>query len=85
MRKEELISMTIAEMLGQSGILTILGMAVVFGFLTIMVFCVSTMGKLFQAREAAAAVAVPVSQAPAAGIALATIAAITAAVLEYRK
>jgi oxaloacetate decarboxylase gamma subunit len=38
--------MTIAEMLGQSGILTVLGMAVVFIFLWIMIILVSLAGKL---------------------------------------
>ena len=38
--------MTILEMLQQSGILTILGMAVVFTFLTIMVFVIDLIGKI---------------------------------------
>jgi oxaloacetate decarboxylase gamma subunit len=41
--------MTIAEMLGQSGVLTLLGMSVVFGFLAIMIICVSLTGKLIHA------------------------------------
>ncbi|MCQ2576835.1 MAG: OadG family protein [Treponema sp.] len=31
--------MTITEMLGQSGLLTLLGMCVVFGFIIIMIIC----------------------------------------------
>ena len=38
--------MTIVEMLGQSGSLSVLGMGVVVGFLVIMVFCVSVMGRI---------------------------------------
>jgi oxaloacetate decarboxylase gamma subunit len=38
--------MTIVEMLEQSGILTLLGMAVVFAFLWIMIVCVNLVGKL---------------------------------------
>ena len=36
--------MTIMEMLGQSGILSLLGMGIVFGFLIIMIIAISTMG-----------------------------------------
>jgi len=43
--------MTILDMLGQSGVLTVLGMGVVFGFLIIMVVCVSVMGKIIQGLE----------------------------------
>ena len=38
--------MTIIEMLKQSGILTVLGMTVVFVFLWIMVICINITGKL---------------------------------------
>lgn len=38
--------MTIVEMLGQSGILTVLGMGVVFAFLAIMIFCMNLSGKI---------------------------------------
>jgi oxaloacetate decarboxylase gamma subunit len=79
--------MTIFEMLGQSGVLAVLGMSVVFGFLVVLVVSISLAGKLIQAlgwnREEAAG-------APAGGAAGtagqgAVIAAITAAVNEYRK
>lgn len=38
--------MTITEMLEQSGILTLLGMGIVFAFLTIMIICISLVGKI---------------------------------------
>ena len=40
--------MTIFEMLEQSGILTVLGMAVVFIFLWIMIVCISFAGRIIQ-------------------------------------
>ena len=43
--------MTILEMLEQSGILTLLGIGVVFGFLIIMVVVISQVGKLFRAEK----------------------------------
>ena len=81
--------MTIAEMLGQSGVLTILGMSVVFGFLAVMIVCVSLTGKLIHAIGADKDViqsAAPVS-APDSGVANAgaVTAAIAAAVAEYQK
>lgn len=41
--------MTISEMFGQSGVLALLGMAVVFGFLTLLIICISVMGKIIHA------------------------------------
>jgi oxaloacetate decarboxylase gamma subunit len=38
--------MTIVEMLQQSAVLTVLGMAIVFAFLWLMVVCVNLVGKL---------------------------------------
>lgn len=38
--------MTIFDMLGQSGVLALLGMGTVFGFLVIMVISISTAGKI---------------------------------------
>jgi oxaloacetate decarboxylase gamma subunit len=84
--------MTIIEMLGQSGILSILGMGVVFGFLVIMIICVSLSGKLIHALgldkdvlpSAPAATAAPAAAAVTT-INEAEIAAISAAVSEYRK
>ena len=77
--------MTILEMLGQSGILSILGMGVVFGFLVIMVICVSVMGKIIQVIEGKGA-GEPRSGASQTGANAASVtAAIAAAVNEYLK
>ena len=80
--------MTIIEMLEQSGVLTILGMAVVFAFLWIMIICVSFTGKLVKAfgldREKGQENNQRIegtSGNPAPGV----VAAITAAVSEFRK
>ena len=40
--------MTIFDMLGQSGVMTLLGMGVVFGFLLLLVICVSLVGMVFK-------------------------------------
>jgi oxaloacetate decarboxylase gamma subunit len=79
--------MTIVEMLGQSGVLTLLGMGVVFGFLAIMIVCVSLTGKIIHAVGADKDVIQAVAAAPGAGPANsgATTAAIAAAVTEYQK
>jgi oxaloacetate decarboxylase gamma subunit len=81
--------MTIVEMLGQSGILTLLGMGVVFGFLIIMVISITLAGKIIHAvgldkdvaPSGSAGSGIPGGAAAAAK----TAAAITAAVNEYRK
>jgi oxaloacetate decarboxylase gamma subunit len=86
--------MTILDMLGQSAVLTVLGMGIVFGFLIIMVVCVSIMGKIIQGLEgnkAAVQTGAPSLQAGLAGTAgtgksnTAVTAAITAAVTQYQK
>ena len=81
--------MTILEMLGQSGVLTMLGMGVVFGFLVIMVICVTLMGKIVHALgadKAAPGTGGSVgSTAPSPAKTAAVAAAITAAVTEYQK
>ena len=80
--------MTIFEMLGQSAVLTVLGIAVVFGFLAIMVFCVSVLGKFFQAREAASGLAAQEGTASSVlkgAETKGTIAAIAAALNDYSK
>ena len=84
--------MTIMEMLGQSGILTVLGMGIVFGFLVIMVISVSTMGKIVQALSVSKGAAVPnmqesidTGQTASQDMNKAVTAAITAAVTEYQK
>lgn len=83
--------MTITEMLGQSGVLTLLGMAIVFAFLAVMIFCINITGKIIHklGLDKDIAPAAPVnapatktagfSGSPAVG------AAVSAAVQEYRK
>jgi oxaloacetate decarboxylase gamma subunit len=82
--------MTIVEMLEQSGVLTLLGMGIVFSFLVILIICVTLMGKVVHALGADKDVFQPVKAAavPSGGGAVkdtAITAAITAAVTEYRK
>ena len=83
--------MTIFEMLGQSSVLTVLGMGIVFGFLVIMVVCVTAMGKIIQAlgvnKDAAGPASVSMAPIPAAvQTETNTVAAvIAAAVSEYQK
>jgi oxaloacetate decarboxylase gamma subunit len=80
--------MTIAEMLEQSGSLTLLGMGVVFGFLVILIIAVTVVGKIIHALgldKDAGALPKPVSGPSTAVKASAVTAAITAAVTEYRK
>jgi sodium pump decarboxylase gamma subunit len=42
--------MTILEMLQQSAVLTVLGMAIVFLFLWMMIVCVNAVGKLIHRK-----------------------------------
>ena len=86
--------MTILEMLEQSAILTVLGVGVVFLFLIIMIICVSLMGKIIhylesgkniQVQEAATQDSTTATQATNKVENGPIIAAITAAVTEYRK
>ena len=88
--------MTIIEMLGQSGILSVLGMSVVFGFLIIMIIAITLVGKVIHAlgvdkdampatnatAQVTAQVTAPVT-APANDASVT--AAISVAVNEYRK
>ena len=86
--------MTIMEMLGQSGVLSVLGMSVVFGFLVTMIIAITVVGKVIHAlgldkgvsapAAAAAQTAAPAANAAATNAASVT-AAISAAVSEYRK
>jgi oxaloacetate decarboxylase gamma subunit len=75
-------------MLEQSGVLTLLGMGVVFSFLIIMIFAISAAGKVINALKLnkevlpQALAAVP---SASVGSANAVTAAISAAVNEYRK
>jgi oxaloacetate decarboxylase gamma subunit len=79
--------MTIVEMLGQSGILTLLGMGIVFGFLIIMIISITMVGKFIHTIGADKDISAPAKTAgaPAAGNKAAVTAAISAAVNEYRK
>ena len=86
--------MTILEMLEQSAILTVLGVGVVFSFLLIMIICVTLMGKIIgylesgknnQDQEAVTQEEVTAAQAAQKAENGRIIAAITAAVNEYRK
>jgi oxaloacetate decarboxylase gamma subunit len=77
-------------MLGQSGVLTLLGMGIVFSFLVILIIAVSMAGKLIHAVGADKDVVQP-PQTPAGKAAPggsgnpAVAAAISAAVNEYQK
>ena len=79
--------MTILEMLEQSGVLTVLGVAVVFAFLFVMIVCVNLTGKIIRFFEPPS----PGMQQcgavgpAAAGIYPGIIAAISVAVNGYRK
>ena len=77
--------MTIFEMLEQSGILTMLGMGVVFSFLIIMIFAISLMGKIIGRFVRTRDVQPVVSAVQRMGNDAAVTAAISAAVNEYRK
>jgi oxaloacetate decarboxylase gamma subunit len=80
--------MTIIEMLQQSGILTILGMAVVFAFLWLMIICVSLVGKLIHRMGWDKDVLQQKNEAPRNNSGTVTpqiAAAISAAVTEYQK
>ena len=81
--------MTIMEMLGQSGSLTVLGIGIVFSFLVIMVLCVTAMGKIVHALGADKDVRGGTGSAASASSGqsnkAAVTAAISAAVNEYRK
>lgn len=76
--------MTITEMLGQSGLLTLLGMCVVFGFIIILIICMKLLHTVIHAlkldKEEPAEATKTVSPVPAAGDDGAIIAAIAAAV-----
>jgi oxaloacetate decarboxylase gamma subunit len=81
--------MTIAEMLGQSGVLTLLGMGIVFSFLVLLIISVTVAGKIIHSLGADKGTGVPPalktgSSGGGAGKTTAVAAAITAAVNEYR-
>ena len=78
--------MTITEMLGQSGLLTLLGMSVVFSFIIILILCIKLLHVILHAfkldKEEPAKTATPVASTPVqqTGNDGAIIAAIAAAV-----
>ena len=76
--------MTIGEMLGQSGILTVLGMCVVFAFLVIMIGCMNLLRTAVHAFKLDKEAPKAESSAPAAAAAdeKAIVAAIAAALHE---
>jgi len=77
--------MTIFDMLGQSGILTLLGMGVVFSFLIIMVIAITGTGKIINKFISEGNIQPAVSTVQIPGEMGAVTAAIIAAVNEYRK
>jgi oxaloacetate decarboxylase gamma subunit len=74
-------------MLEQSGVLTVLGMGVVFSFLTILIFAISGVGKIMNALKLnKELVTHALAAAPSASVNTVSVtAAISAAVKEYRK
>ena len=87
--------MTISEMLGQSGLLTLLGLGVVFAFIIILIFCMKLLQVLVHAlkldkgdskatvkKAPAAPAATAVSAAKPAADAKAIVAVIAAAIRE---
>ena len=77
--------MTIMDMLGQSGVLTLLGMGIVFGFLVILVISIYTLGKLIFVPGKHKGDPVLTDVQKSVGNNAQTAAAISAAVNEYRK
>jgi oxaloacetate decarboxylase gamma subunit len=73
--------MTIAEMLEQSGVLTLLGMSIVFGFLAIMILCVALTGKFIHAIGADKDVLQSPAPVSAQGAGTANAGAVTAAIM----
>ncbi|MDR2785381.1 MAG: OadG family protein [Treponema sp.] len=79
--------MTIGQMFEQSGILTLLGMGTVFGFLIILIISITLVGKIIHSLgldKEEPAVRKTKGSSTRANDAAVT-AAITAAVTEYRK
>ena len=77
--------MTIMEMLQQSAVLTVLGMAVVFAFLAIMIFCIDLTGKLIRKAGLDKDISEDKQTVPDKEVKPEIIAAISAAITEYRK
>ena len=78
--------MTITEMLGQSGLLTLLGMCVVFSFIIILIICMTVLKAVIHAFKLDKTAEPTNNAAPAASAAAgndgASIAAIAAAIRE---
>ena len=80
--------MTILEMLEQSAVLTVLGMAVVFAFLWIMIICINLTGKLVHKMGWDKDIEQPKYEPPKSSsgtVKPEIITAISAAVTEFRK
>ena len=80
--------MTIEVMLEQSGVLTLLGMSVVFSFLIILIFAITGVGKIINALKLNKELmpqALAAAPSASVGSVHAVTAAISAAVSEYRK
>ncbi|MDR0525783.1 MAG: OadG family protein [Spirochaetaceae bacterium] len=81
--------MTILEMFQQSALLTLIGMAVVFGFLWLMIFCINAIAKLIHTlgldKDIQPSSTVKTPEKNPAELSPEGIAAISAAVTEYRK
>jgi oxaloacetate decarboxylase gamma subunit len=81
--------MTIVEMLGQSGVLTLLGMGIVFSFLVLLIISVSAASKVIHAlgadKDAGGSPAAGTDGSGAGKAAAGKVAAITAAVREHQK
>ncbi|MDR1252871.1 MAG: OadG family protein [Treponema sp.] len=80
--------MTILEMLEQSSVLTVLGMAIVFVFLWLMIVCVDMVGKLVQKMGWDKDIQSPqnrMSKNTGGTITPEVTAVLSAAVMEYRK
>lgn len=79
--------MTIPEMLGQSGMLTVLGMGVVFGFLIILIMCMKLVEILVKVTglDKEGTTATATSSASPAGGNTNIVAAIAAAIKEKQK
>ena len=77
--------MTIAVMLEQSGVMAILGMSIVFGFLIILVVAISVLGRLMSAEKTNNDARPQTASARPVEKSAEIIAAISAAVNEYRK
>ena len=78
--------MTIMEMFGQSGVLALLGMSVVFSFLVIMIIAITLTGKIIQSLNPGKDSGTPGQTGSASGTDNNPVtAALASAVNEYRK